>query len=110
MTSTRSRVTRSALCGAVLLMVGTWVAFSASGQGSDPERVDRWEYLIVAGGNGSLVPTGTPGERKQRIFRSEAAAVERSLDLLGEDGWELVSVAGSPNDPSFFLKRPARKR
>lgn len=72
---------------------------------------DKWEYLIIAGGNVALSSTsGTPGRRKQNEFRAEATAVEQNLDRLGEQGWELVAVGGPINEPAFYLKRPARKQ
>lgn len=64
-----------------------------------------WEYLIVAGGNVAFPSTGSPGRRKQDEFSREATTVERNLDRLGAEGWELVSVGGPPNDPIFYLKR-----
>lgn len=98
------------LCGAVFVLAGSWFALHATTQKSDSASEERWEYLVVGGGNVSLVPTGSPGERKQKVFRSEATVVERNLDALGEEGWQLVSIGGTPNEPSFFLKRPAKKR
>ncbi|MEW6213433.1 MAG: hypothetical protein AB1631_34380 [Acidobacteriota bacterium] len=72
---------------------------------------ERWEYLVVSGGHANLSGSGEyPRMRKQPDgpFSKEAFPLERNLDKLGADGWELVAVAGTPNDPVFYLKRPAR--
>jgi hypothetical protein len=72
---------------------------------------ERWEYLVVSGGQANLTGSGEyPRLRKQPDgpFAKEAFPLERNLDKLGADGWELVTVAGTPNDPVFYLKRPAR--
>ena len=103
-------VTGFVLCGVVVLAAGSWFALAASGQKSDSATEERWEYLVVGGGNVSLVPTGSPGQGKQKVFRNESTVVERNLDVLGKEGWELVSVGGTPNEPAFFLKRPEKNR
>ncbi len=97
-------------CVAALVVAAGWLALDASGQGSGTVADERWEYLVVALGNASFSPTGSPGARKQKVFQVEASAVESNLDVLGEEGWELVSVAGTPTQPAFFLKRPSRKK
>jgi len=38
-------------------------------------------------------------------FGRESFPLERNLDKLGAKGWELVAVAGSSADPTFYLKR-----
>ncbi len=76
------------------------------------QSTERWEYLVVSGGNANL--SGGSGEyprmRKQPDgpFTREAFPLERNLDKLGAEGWELVAVTGAPQDPTFYLKRPAR--
>jgi hypothetical protein len=65
-----------------------------------------WEYLIVAGGNVNLSPTGSGTMRKEPgSFSREAFALEQNFDKLGAKGWELVAVTGSERDPVFFFKR-----
>ena len=107
----RSRVSLSAfvLAGATVLLATGWYVRAANFNQSEASS-NRWEYLVVAGGTASLDSPGYGAGRKQKVFAAEASAVERNLDVLGEDGWELVSVGGTPNQPAFFLKRPARKR
>lgn len=71
----------------------------------------EWEYLIVAGGNTNLSTSGNDQYTRMRKapdagFSREQFPLERNLDRLGAQGWELVAVQGSPADPVFFLKRP----
>ncbi len=66
--------------------------------------------MVVAGGNVNLSTFGNeqyPGFRKapDGSFKGEFFPLERNLDKLGAKGWELVTVAGNPNDPLFYLKR-----
>ena len=68
---------------------------------------ERWEYLVVAGANSNLTPSGNPNLRKDTsgAFSQEAFVLEQALDKLGTKGWELVSVTGSPNNPLYYFKR-----
>jgi hypothetical protein len=62
----------------------------------------RWEYKIV-----SLETTGFTGSWLN------AAALEKNLNLLGNEGWEVVSAFdtnrthGATRDVHVLLKRPA---
>jgi NAD(P)H-flavin reductase len=38
-------------------------------------------------------------------FGREGFVLEQHMDKLGANGWELVTVAGPPNDPAFYFKR-----
>ena len=100
---TRKRLIGVAAIAVLLLVLG------ASIQKRDSSDDKQWEYLIVAGGNVALASTSTAGKRKQNEFRAEASTVEQNLDRLGDQGWELVTVGGSANEPVFYLKRPVRK-
>lgn len=102
----------------VALAVALAVGFTVSGQGSNNDKekekvaVDQWEYLIVTGGNVNLTGIGSEmGKRKQpdNSFR-EASVVQRNLDKLGQQGWELVAVYGLPTEPIYYLKRPKEIR
>ena len=103
---------------AILLLAGSGLAWSVV-RARTQDRSDRqereeakdWEYLIVAGGNVMLGPGlgSEPGRKKQNEFNREAVTVERNLDRLGTQGWELVQVGGAPNDPVFYLKRLKRE-
>jgi hypothetical protein len=69
---------------------------------------DKWEYLAVAGPSGTnFSPTGNPEMRKagSETFGREGFVLEQQLDKVGAKGWELVSVAGLPNDPVYYFKR-----
>ncbi len=74
----------------------------------DPKTT--WEYLVVSGGHSSVESVSgeqLSSSRKQgrRVFPREAFVLERNLDQLGDRGWELVAVHGSPGDPVYYLKR-----
>lgn len=68
---------------------------------------EKWEYLAVAGpSTTNFSPTGDPSMRKEAgNFAREGFVLELHLDKLGSKGWELVSVAGAPNDPVYYFKR-----
>jgi hypothetical protein len=93
-----------------LLMVacGLFAVVKTTGQ-DEPAKVDKteWEYLVVASpSNANLTPTGNPRMRKEPgPFGREAFVLEQHLDKLGANGWELVSVAGTPGDPHYYFKR-----
>lgn len=91
------------------------IGFTVSGQSShnDPEKAvtDKWEYLIVAGGNVNLSGVGSEmSKRKADGSFREASVVQRNLDKLGQQGWELVTVHGLPTEPIYYLKRPKETR
>lgn len=106
------------LMAIIVLAVSLAVGFTVFGQGSSNDKekekaaVDQWEYLIVTGGNVNLTGIGSEmGKRKQpdNSFR-EASVVQRNLDKLGQQGWELVAVYGLPTEPIYYLKRPKEIR
>ena len=71
----------------------------------------RWEYLVVAGGSTNLtsMSSGEFSSLKKApdgSFTREAYPFERNMDKVGEKGWELVAVSGSPQDPTLYFKRP----
>lgn len=75
-------------------------------QANDEQSGSGWEYLIVQGGTVNLSGSDGGTMRKEPgAFSREAFPLERNLDKLGAKGWELVTVAGSPADPIFYLKR-----
>lgn len=99
----------------VVLAMSLAVGFAVSGQGSDADKekaaADRWEYLIVAGGNVNLTGVGSEmSKRKADGSFREASVVQRNLDKLGQQGWELVTVHGLPTEPIYYLKRPKENR
>ena len=93
-----------------LLMVacGLFAVVKTTGQ-DEPAKVDKteWEYLVVASpSNVNFSATGNQRMRKEPgPFGREAFVLEQHLDKLGANGWELVSVAGTPADPHYYFKR-----
>jgi hypothetical protein len=71
------------------------------------ETGPRWEYLVVAGPSSSnFQPTGNSRMRKEEgSFGREAFVLEQHMDRMGSQGWELITVSGSPQDPVFYFKR-----
>ena len=67
----------------------------------------QWEYLVVASpSNANLTATGNPRMRKEvGPWGREGFVLEQHMDKLGANGWELVSVAGTPGDPHYYFKR-----
>jgi len=96
------------LCLAVIavFMVKTMAQEDANAGNSSGEQ---WEYLAVAGpSTTNFTPTSSPRMRKEpnSSFGREAFVLEQHLDKLGANGWELLAVAGPPNDPVYYFKRP----
>jgi hypothetical protein len=94
------------------LMGGAADAKSAVAAEDESPARDPWEYLIVAGGNTTnLSSSGSSSMRKEpkiQAFR-ENFVLEQNMDKLGAQGWELVSVTGSPADPVYYFKRRKEK-
>lgn len=96
---------------AILAVAGAvGVIFNSLGQprasASGPAQGEQWEYLIVAGGNVNLNPSDSATLRKMPgVFNRENFPLQQNMDKLGAKGWELVSLAGSPTDPTFYFKR-----
>ena len=92
----------------LIVVCGLFAVVKTTGQ-DEPAKVDKteWEYLVVASpSNANLTPTGNPRMRKEPgPFGREAFVLEQHLDKLGANGWELVSVAGTPADPHYYFKR-----
>ncbi len=95
------------LAVAVFVAVVTTTAQEGSNAGDKSAGV-QWEYLVLASPSSTnFSPTGNPRMRKDATgtFGREAFVLEQHMDKLGASGWELVSVAGSPNDPHYYFKR-----
>ena len=92
----------------LIVACGLVAVVKTTGQ-DEPAKVDSsgWEYLVVASpSNANLTSTGNPRMRKEPgPFGREAFVLEQHLDKLGANGWELVSVAGTPGDPHYYFKR-----
>ena len=101
------RTTLVALLLLVIVCAAILKADERTGSG-DKVAADKWEYLAVAGPSSTnFSPTNEPSMRKETgSFGREGFVLEQHLDKLGAKGWELVSVAGLPNDPVYYFKRP----
>ena len=99
------------LAGAILLVIatifGTRTIAQRDAEAEPPASAERWEYLVVAGGNVNMTSPSSSSMRKEPNagFAREGFVLEQNLDKLGAKGWELVSVEGSPGDPTYFFKR-----
>ncbi|HKO43500.1 MAG TPA: hypothetical protein VJU84_09425 [Pyrinomonadaceae bacterium] len=97
-----------ALVPLLIVACGLFAVVKTTGQ-DEPAKVDKteWEYLVVATpSNVNFTATGNQRMRKEPgPFGREAFVLEQHLDKLGANGWELVSVAGTPADPHYYFKR-----
>jgi hypothetical protein len=99
---------RTALLVILLILVALGFVGSSAGKPSgERETGTKWEYLAVAGpGTTNFSPSGNSKMRKSEGgFGREAFVLEQHLDKLGAEGWDLVSVAGNPQDPVYYFKR-----
>ena len=98
---------------AVTLCLAVIAIFVVKTMGQEDANVasasgEQWEYLAVAGPSSTnFTPTSSPRMRKEPTssFGREAFVLEQHLDRLGANGWELLAVAGQPNDPVYYFKR-----
>lgn len=93
-------------------VIASIVAVEASSGLSGPSRTDDeqsaggWEYLVVQGGTVNLSPSDSGSMRKEPgSFGRESFPLEKNLDKLGAKGWELVTVTGATQDPTYYFKR-----
>jgi hypothetical protein len=109
------------IAGAALLFVtATFAGRHFLSAASTPDSTDkaretdsavtRWEYLVVAGGHSNLSTAGVNSRMSKQPpdsgFQREHYPLERNLDKLGAQGWELTAVLGTPSEPVYYLKRP----
>jgi hypothetical protein len=90
----------------ILLAAGFAMLKTARAQRTDSDNDtasrEQWEYLVVAGPQSNLTPSGNSSLRKEPGgFGREDFVVEQQMDKLGAKGWELVSV----NGPLYYFKR-----
>lgn len=92
---------------AAVAAVGTRSVFSQPPKAEEDQSIDRWEYLVVQGGNVNLSAGDGGGSMRKAdgAFSREAFPLEKNMDKLGAKGWELVSVTGTSGDPVFYFKR-----
>jgi hypothetical protein len=103
----RPTMKRLVVVALLILVPVVAVVVKTAGRSDADHPIEKWEYLAVAGpSNTNFSATGNPEMRKQESsFGREAFVLEQHLDKLGAKGWELVSVAGLPNDPVYYFKR-----
>ena len=102
---------RTLLLVVLLLIPVLAVVIKTKGQAKTnphaPVAVEKWEYLVLSGpSNTNFDPTGNAEMRKQDgSFAREGFVLETQLDKVGAKGWELVSVAGPPQNPVYYFKK-----
>ena len=102
---------RTLLLVFLLLFPVLAVVVKTTGQGKTRPRdavyTEQWEYLVLAGPSSTnFDATGNSDMRKQQgSFAREGFVLETQLDKEGAKGWELVSVAGLPQNPIYYFKR-----
>jgi hypothetical protein len=97
------------LASGLIIACGLVAVVKTTGQDENERKRagTQWEYLVVASpSNSNLTATGNPRMRKESgPWGREAFVLEQHMDKLGANGWELVSVAGTANDPHYYFKR-----
>jgi hypothetical protein len=100
---------KAVLVPLLLITFAVGAVVKTTGQEETPpkESAVQWEYLVVASpSNSNLTATGNPRMRKEPgPWGREGFVLEQHMDKLGANGWELVSVAGTPGDPHYYFKR-----
>jgi hypothetical protein len=92
---------------AMILLVGIGATIRYESRASADSGGDHWEYLVVSLPNNvnfSAASTGTM-RKEASGFQREQFVLEQHMDKLGEKGWQLVSVTGSVNEPTYYFKR-----
>ena len=74
--------------------------------------VDQWEYMVVSLGTACFDPvsgkiTAYKNDNNELWFLGGETSFEKALDILGREGWEVVTVVGDAGGTQeFILKRP----
>ena len=92
----------------VLAAVTLTLVMRTVGKSENDASGEKWEYLVVSGpGSASFSPSGNSRMRKSEgNWAQEAFVLEKHLDKLGAEGWQLINVIGQDRDPVFYFKRP----
>ena len=112
----QKRVFKKGLLTAValfLVAISIAVVKTSGQESSSRDQPEQWEYLVVAGPTTTnFSDTGAGRVRKESNagFAREAYVLEQHMDRFGRNGWELVTIAGQPNDPVFYFKRRQKSR
>jgi hypothetical protein len=90
----------------VLLVALLAFAQHPSSRANTTDKVE-WEYLVVVGGRHNLASTSNNKMAKLSLDGSfrEHFPLEMNLDKLGVEGWELVTVTMTREEPIYYLKR-----
>lgn len=89
------------------LLIATF-AFAAQRSSNDKDaNKAEWEYLVIVGGRQSVTSTSNTKMSKLGLDTSfrEYFPLEMNLDKLGAEGWELVTVVMTRDEPIYYLKR-----
>ena len=91
---------------AVVLFVGIGATIRYESRAADSSG-DHWEYLVVSQPNNVNFSAPSTGSMRKEAagFQRENFVLEQDMDKLGEKGWQLVSVTGSVNEPTYYFKR-----
>ncbi|HEX4950678.1 MAG TPA: hypothetical protein VFZ34_28705 [Blastocatellia bacterium] len=96
------------LVSALAVLLVATVAFSTqrSSRDKDSQKVE-WEYLVIVGGRQNLSSSGNNKMAKLSLDSSfrEHFPLEMNLDKLGAEGWELITVTMTRDEPIYYLKR-----
>ncbi len=95
------------ILSAIVIALATHSIYSERARANDQESAGGgWEYLVVQGGTVNLSGGDGGSLRKaDGAFSRESYPLEKNLDKLGVKGWELVTVTGPPQDPTYYFKR-----
>ena len=96
----------------LLITLLTVPLFASNNEVSD--KYQQYEYMVVSFGKGFYI---FPTSKLENYFEDglsedalSAFNLEMNLDILGKDGWELITVTGViGGDQQFILKRPLYK-
>lgn len=104
-----------------IVLVALAVAFTFSFSAANNPAAQKWEYLVVSPGKvywcgeAYLLRHCSSGTAKANVSAvtgfegGEAVELEKLLDKVGQQGWELVTIVGLiGGDQEFVFKRPTR--
>ena len=87
---------------AVVLLAVSVVVVTASAQKEQPPRAVRWDHKVV----GWSAMTALGGyDRNANPAPPTEPAIEKAMNKLGEDGWELIQAPEVNKAGPFYFKR-----